>query len=142
VVVGNTIHLAYAETTGGPFDPARIMYSQSTDGAHTFTTPVELGEGAFPSLAVDGSNVVVVFDKPDKHSLAMASSTDGGARFSKAANVEGSRDPNGGEIGSQQGRLMNRLELHNGTLAVVTSALAQGKGSRVWLIRGQLRASR
>jgi hypothetical protein len=118
------------------------MYSQSTDGAHTFTTPVELGEGAFPSLAVDGSNVVVVFDKRDKHSLAMASSTDGGAHFSKAANVEGSRDPNGGEIGSQQGRLMNRLELHNGTLAVVTSALAQGKGSRVWLIRGQLRASR
>lgn len=81
VVGGDILHVAFAETRGGPFEEARVMYARSVDGARTFTRPLAIGDGAFPSLAVDGANVVVVFER-GKHELALARSSDGGAHFS------------------------------------------------------------
>ena len=139
---GDVLHVAYAESTGGPFDPARTHYTRSTDGARTFEPPRAIGDGTFPSLDVSGRRVVVVWEASataDRaRGLGFALSNDGGRSFTKPAHVDGSRDPAGGINGSHQGRLMRKLDARAGTLAVVNSALAHGKGSRVWLIRGRL----
>lgn len=139
---GTTLHLAYAASTGGPFDRARIVYTRSRDGA-TFAPPRAIGDGTFPALAVEGARVIVLWE-PDvgarARGLAYAISHDGGDTFSRPALVPHSRDPAGGRNGSFQGRLMRKLAARGEALAVVNSALAHGHGSRVWLIRGRLRS--
>jgi hypothetical protein len=151
VDAGGTLHLAYAESRGGPFDRFDVRYTRSRDGARTFDAPRTLSRpspadaesAAYPSLAVEGTALHVVWELYPDHTeaprgLAYAVSRDGGATFSAPALVPGSIDPMGGGNGSFQGRLMRKLAVRDDQIAVVNSSLALGRGSRVWLVRGNL----
>lgn len=61
-----------------------------------------------------------------------------GARFAAPVTVPGSVDASGGTNGSHQGRLMRKLAVGGGRIAIVNSALAKGRHSRVWLVQGRL----
>lgn len=136
-----TLHVAFAETSGDAFERSRVLYARSTDGK-TFTRPRAIGdEGSFPSLAIDGRRVIIAYELGSAASarsargIGVAMSPDFRARV-----IPGSADeaPNG----SQQGRLQQKLAARGGHIAVVNSALREGTSSRVWMVRGHLRASR
>ena len=150
-VDGNgTVHLAFAESDGGPFDRYHVRYARSTDGARSFEAARDIssatGQGAsFPSLDVDASgNVYVMWEIfPDRRSrprgLGMAVSRDGGHSFSAPQTIPGSAAPDGGTNGSHQGLLMDKLAAGDaGAVAAVNSSLKLNERSRVWLIRGNL----
>lgn len=153
VDASGVIHLAWAQSNGGPFARYRIRYARSNDRGRHFSSPVTLSEpalpgsrsAAFPYLGLDKQARVMVmwevFPDPAGRSrgLAYALSTDSGERFSPPAMVPGSVDPHGGSNGSWQGLLMNKLAVdQGGRVAVINSAQKEGQHSRVWLIRGRL----
>jgi hypothetical protein len=146
-----TLHLAWAESAGGPFERSRIRYTRSPDAGQSFEASRELPAGgtgdfssAFPELAVEGKRVLLLWETlPGKsrpsRGLGMAISSDGGDRFDSSFIVPDSRDPAGGNNGSAQGLLMKKLALDaQGRIAIVNSAMREGQGSRVWLLRGRL----
>ena len=146
VDAGGVVHLAYAESTGGPFERYRVRYARSTDGGRTFqpSRPVSDMNGAFPSLAVDDRNsVYVLWELFESHrsrprGLGFSVSRDGGRSFSAPVRVPGSAGRPGHWNGSFQGLLMKKLAVNGaGSVAVVNSSLRDGERSRVWLIRGQ-----
>lgn len=146
------LHLAYANSSAGPFDRFRIHYTRSTDDARSFAAPQEIStpvpDGAssahFPHLALDGGgNPVVVWElqaqrQARPRGLGMALSRDGGRSFQPPMPVPHSADPHGGSNGSRQGLLMRKLDVNGDRLAIVNSALRDNQGSRVWLLRGRL----
>ena len=141
------LHLVYAESSGGPFDPSRIRYTRSTDGASSFEPPREISaQGAgFPALSVDAkSNLYVLCELfPDPRAyprgLALAVSRDAGGSFTPPTLVPDSIDPASGVNGSNQGFLMRKLAVNGrGAVAIVNSSLKPNERSRVWLIRGAL----
>ena len=151
VDAAGTLHLTYAESRGGPFDRFDVRYTRSRDGARSFDPPRTLSRplpadaesAAFPSLAIEGTALHVVWELYPDHrepprGLAYALSRDGGETFSPPALVPGTIDPMGGGNGSFQGRLMRKLAVRGDQIAVVNSSLALGRGSRVWLVRGRL----
>ena len=146
------LHLAYAESEGGPLQRQRVLYTRSTDGARSFERPRVLTpawpqpyvSAGYPSLAVDGRDGVYLSWElqDDLHrrprALGIAVSTDGGSNFSEPALVPHSRDPGGGYNGSSQGLLLRKLAVNaRGDIAVVNSSLREGAASRVWLLRGE-----
>jgi hypothetical protein len=148
-----TVHLAWAESEGGPFRRQRVLYARSVDGGQSFEAPRAIVAGlpapyvsaGFPSLGVDPAGRVVVLaelyesvrERP--RALGITVSRDGGGTFSAPELVPGSRDPGGGFNGSSQGLLIPKLALDaSGRIAVVNSALREGSHSRVWLMRGRL----
>jgi len=142
-----TLHLVYAESSGGPFDPSRIRYTRSSDGARTFEPPREISApgAGFPALSVDAKGNLYVlwelFHDPRGYprGLALAVSRDSGRSFTAPAIVPGSIDPAGGMNGSNQGFLMRKLAVNGrGAVAIVNSSLKPNERSRVWLIRGSL----
>jgi hypothetical protein len=150
-----TLHLVYAESSGGPFERYHIRYTQSKDGARTFTTPREISKpepdavvsSAFPALSVDAKgNLYVIWElfrdiREHPRGLGLTVSRDGGRRFTPPVAVPGSVDPAGGLNGSHQGLLMNKLAVNRaGAVAIVNSSLKQDDHSRVWLMRGTLRS--
>ncbi|HYD96284.1 MAG TPA: sialidase family protein [Noviherbaspirillum sp.] len=145
------LHLAYAESEGGPFERYRVRYARSSDGGQVFepardlSPPPGKGSAAFPSLAVDAAGTVFVSwelypDRRDRpRGLGMTVSRDGGRSFSAPQTVPGSADPAGGGNGSHQGLLMEKLAVNDtGEVVLVNSSLKQNAGSRVWLLRGRL----
>lgn len=149
------LHLAWAESRGGPFDRQRIRYARSRDRGARFEASREMpvaskGEAssAFPSLGVQGRQITLLWEtlptvgvRP--RGLAMAVSDDSGERFDRPFMVPHSVDAQGGGNGSVQGLLMNKLAVDaQGRIAVVNSALREGHGSRVWLMQGRLPARR
>ncbi len=143
-----TLHVAFAETEGGPFERSRIQYTRSRDGGATFDRPKTVSRGpgeAFPSLAVEGERVFVLWEVAPARErfmrgLGLAMSSDGGSRFTATELVPHSRDPGGGGNGSHQGHLMDKLAVEGDTIAIVNSSLAHGRFSRVWLMRGRVTA--
>jgi hypothetical protein len=147
VDVGGTVHLAFAQTRGGPMDPAEIRYTRSRDGK-TFEPSRVISEGlapvsaaAFPALAVTGSRVFVTWDHypradQDPHGLGIAASYDDGASFTHPGLIEGTRDR--GRNGGLEGRLTRKLAVNDNSIVVVNSAVRFGESSRVWLVRGEL----
>jgi hypothetical protein len=138
-----TLHVAFTETTGGPFDRPRIHHARSRDGGKTFEAPASVADSAaYPALAVDGAQVIVLWDviedDRDARGLGLAVSRDGGAHWTKTPALPYSRDPAGGTNGSHQGHLMNKLAVRDGAIVVVNASLAAGKASRVWMLRGRL----
>lgn len=144
------LHLVYAESDSGPFGRYRILYTRSTDGGRSFEPvrdisrplPDRVISGGFPAIALDRQGrIQVVFEcfeavgaRP--RGLAIARSEDGGQHFSRPERVPGSADPEGGLNGSYQGLLMQKLAVDDaGNIGVVNSALVDGRGSRVWLMR-------
>lgn len=147
------LHLAFAESDGGPFGNYHVRYTRSFDGARSFEAPRNLSlpmpsgisGAAFPSLAVaaDGKIVLTWELYPRKSArprgLGIAWSRNGGDRFSPPGIVPHSADPDGGGNGSHQGLLMKKLAVNDqGAIAVVNSSLLPGLHSRVWLMRGSL----
>jgi hypothetical protein len=138
------LHLAYAESSGGPFDRYRVRYARSRDRGRSFEPSRLLSNvnGAFPSLAVDDrGGVYVLWELFHDHrhrprGLGLALSRDGGASFTRPAVVPASAGPPGHWNGSHQGLLMRKLAVNaHGAIAVVNSSLRENERSRVWLIR-------
>jgi hypothetical protein len=144
------LHLAYSETSGGPFDRADVVYTRSRDGKtfeplRVLSRPHAYGVrgAAFPTLAVDDDQVAVTWESYPRvshspHGLGIAYSRDGGATFTPPTTIAGTTDA--GSNGSHQGQLMRKLALRDGALVVVNSALRPGELSRVWFVRGRLPA--
>lgn len=148
---GGIIHLAHAESSGGPFGQYRVRYLQSPDGGRSFTAPREMAlpaadtGAAFPSLAIDDKGrLLILWERYQSRQqrprgLALVASQDGGRSFSEPLMVPESSDPEGGANGSHQGLLMEKLAMNSaGAVAIVNSSLKQDAASRVWLIRGKL----
>jgi hypothetical protein len=140
-----TVHLVYAESTGGPFERSSILYTRSTDGAGSFAPPraISAPGAGFPALSADAAGNLYVlwelFPEPRGYprGLALAVSRDAGGTFTAPAPVPGSVDPEGGSNGGSQGFLMRKLAVNGrGAVAIVNSSLEPGERSRVWLIRG------
>lgn len=138
-----TLHLAYADSAGGPFARPDTRYTRSRDGA-TFEPPRTIARGAgSPSLAVAGDRVYVAWDRypegsEQAHGIGLSYSRDGGATFSQSSLVPGTDDA--GANGSREGRLVRTLAVRDDTIVIVNSALEPGKRSRVWFVRGQIAA--
>ena len=145
------LHLAYAESSAGPFDQYHIRYTRSVDGGHTFEPPQEISKPAptsntgagFPAIDVDGKGrLYVIWELFPEHrelprGLGLAVSRDGGRSFTQPGVVPGSADPEGYN-GSSQGLLMKKLAVNrHGAVAIVNSSLKQDEKSRVWLILGK-----
>jgi hypothetical protein len=142
-----TLHVAYAQTKGGPFDAAEVRYTRSRDGT-TFERPRVISQphaadvaAAFPSLATEGDRVVVTWEYyPDAkalpHGIGIAYSFDRGTTFTQPSLIDGTRDP--GPNGGFEGRLMRKLAVRDDSIVVVNSAKRDRESSRVWLVRGTL----
>jgi hypothetical protein len=152
-----TVHLVHSESAGGPFERSHIRYTRSVDGGRTFEPAREISSpsaagfssAGAPALSTDAKGRVYVSWELFRHrhqrprALGFAVSIDGGQRFGAPIVVPGSTDPAGGENGSQQGLLMNKLAVNDsGVVAIVNSSLAPGVRSRVWLTRAQMTAAR
>jgi Phage integrase, N-terminal SAM-like domain len=150
-----TVHLVYAESSGGPFDRYHVRYARSRDRARTFEPardiskplPQGIQSAAFPALSLDEqANVYVLWElfpesRAHPRGLAIAYSRDRGEMFERPSVVPGSSDSAGASNGSHQGLLMRKLAVNGaGSIAVVNSSLKEGEKSRVWLTRGQARA--
>ncbi|HYD77796.1 sialidase family protein [Ramlibacter sp.] len=149
------VHLAWGESEGAPFRRQRILHARSRDGGLSFEAPRAITptllrpfvSAGYPSLGVDArGRVYVLAELQDDvrqrpRGLGLAVSLDGGEHFLPTALVPHSRDPQGGFNGSSQGLLIPKLAVHaDGELAIVNSALREGSHSRVWLLRGRMRA--
>jgi hypothetical protein len=150
---GGVLHLAYAESSGGPFAHHQVRYTRSADGGRSFEIPREISSpmpgsfagAAFPALSVDAQGRVYVSwelyaaERQGPRGLGLAVSSDGGRSFGSPSLVPDSMDPAGGLNGSSQGLLMKKLAVSaSGAVAIVNSSLKQGSRSRVWLMRGAL----
>ena len=131
---GGTLHLVYEENR-------QIMYAR--EPALRQARPITGSGAGFPQLALDDANrVYVTYELLPRrnarpHGLGITVSRDGGVTFTSPEAIPGSADPGGAPNGSFQGLLMQKLAVSgDGTVAVVNSSLSQGRGSRVWLIRG------
>jgi hypothetical protein len=137
-----TLHAAYVETSGGPFDRPRVLYMRSTDRGATFERAKTLADQAsYPALETDGNVVAVLWDVIDDEGqprgLGLAVSRNRGGAFATTKLVPNSRDAAGGTNGSHQGHLMNKLAVRGSDIAVMNASLTAGKGSRVWMMRGR-----
>jgi hypothetical protein len=150
VDAAGTVHLAYAESAGGPLQRQHILVARSRDAGRSFDVPRPLGlperfsGAAYPSLATDARGGVYLLcelqhdPRLRPRALGLALSVDGGASFGPVALVPASSDPGGGFNGSSQGLLMRKLAVSaSGDVAVVNSALLQDSHSRVWMVRGR-----
>jgi hypothetical protein len=129
---GGRLHLVYLEQAGK--QPAVIRHARSDGPGLAFGTPRTLsarGEAAMaPHLAIDARGHV---------HIAWESAQ--GLRYTRGAapvTVPHSGAGAGARQGSQQGLLGKKLAASDGMVALVNSSLAQGRGSRVWVMRGRL----
>lgn len=153
VAPDGTVHLVYAESTGGPFVRSDIRYTRLHNGRSSFEAPRVISHplprgvssAGFPALEVDAKNRIYVSwelypnagQRP--RGLGMTVSRNGGESFSAPEAVPASADPAGGSNGSHQGLLMDKLAVDaDGTITLANSVLKRGEFSRVWLIRGQV----
>ena len=150
---GGTLHLVYAESSGGPLARYHVRYTRSADGARRFDIardisrpmPQSVESTAFPALGVDAQdNLYVVWElfydaRQPPRGLGMTVSRDGGKHFTQPSVVPDSSDLAGGFNGSHQGLLMKKLAVgQDGALAIVNSSLKPNELSRVWLMRGAI----
>ncbi len=148
------VHLVYAESPDGLWQPAHIRYTRAGEDGE-FGPPRELGASrrnghdslGFPALAVAGEAVYVLWEQfpslgQRSRGLGLAWSEDGGENFASSKTVPGSGETGPGFNGSLQGLLMRKLAVNAaGDIAVVNSSFHQGESSVVHLIRGQNRAT-
>ncbi|HWQ91438.1 MAG TPA: sialidase family protein, partial [Clostridia bacterium] len=149
-----TVHLAFAEGSGGPFEVKEIWYTRSNDSGQTFAAPRNISRAGrdmprsagFPSLYLaQKAQFVVLWElfpqaggRP--RGLGLTVSSDGGQTFTKPMPVPESNDAEGGVNGSLQGLLMKKLATNNrGEVGIINSSFIQNEKSRVWLMRGRLK---
>ncbi len=132
---GGRLHLVYMEARAGGAPVVRHV--RTDDASLRFGLPRTLsGAGAVaPQLAVDaGNRVHVVWEAAPR---GLVHTMDAGAGFIRPAVIPYSADKAGARNGSQQGLLGKKLAAGpDGAIAAVNSSLAPGRGSRVWLMRG------
>lgn len=131
------LHLVYMEQAGK--QPAAIRHARSDGHGLAFGTPRTLSmhaEAAMaPQLATDAQGRVHV---AWESAQGLRYSRDAGAPVTVPHSGPGA----GARQGSQQGMLGKKLAAGDGMVALVNSSLAQGHGSRVWVMRGRLPDSR
>ena len=144
------LHLVYAESADGPWQPAEIRYAR-TNADDAFGDSRVIGEShaqeyhslGFPTVAVADGNVVVLWELfpaqgERSRGLGIIMADDGGDSFSEADVVPHTADPELGINGSLQGLLMRKLAVNDqGHIAVVNSSFLPEEKSRVRLIRGR-----
>ena len=145
VDASGTLHLVYGESERALFAGRHVRYTRSTDGAASFERPRDIsgGDAGFPSLGLDGKgNLFVLWERfPGQtvrpRGLGFALSRDAGRSFETGQVPESTGT---GWNGSLQGMLARKLALHReGAIAIVNSTIQEREGSRVWLMRGQMR---
>ncbi len=131
------LHLVYMEQAGK--DAPAIRYTRA--GADLCfgaarTLSASAGGATAPQLAIDGrGRVHVSWEGADRKGMWHV--VDAGTGFGQPSSIPGSGDAQG-RSGSQQGILGSKLAVSvEGSVAVVNSSLDQGRGSRVWLVRGR-----
>lgn len=147
------IHLLYAQSPEGLFRPYHIRYSRSSDGGQSFEKSKKISTNmdtkfaseSFPMLDIDGDNKLYVtwelFPGQARRSrgLGFTFSSDGGQTFAVPSVVPGSAAPALGVNGSQQGLLMNKLDVNKtGTIAIVNSTFLSNESSHIWLHLGEI----
>jgi hypothetical protein len=98
---------------------------------------------AFPSLRIAPTGALYVLwelfpaARARSTALGVITSSNEGRTFSRPTVVPGSANPVHGFNGSQQGLLMEKLDVNaRGALAVVNSTFQPGTTSHIWLYRG------
>lgn len=91
LVSGNNIYVVWAFTvTNKDYD---VLFSKSTDGGATFTTPINLsntvGDTGLPQMIMSGNNIYITWenDGSGNFDIFVAKSTDSGNTFSAPVNV-------------------------------------------------------
>ena len=149
---GGVLHLAYAESSGGPFARYQVRYTRSTDGGRSFESAArdfQRPAGAVRQRGISG--IWASMHEAGSTCCGSSTTTSGNARAAwgwpyPATGATASRapawcpdsaDPGGGFNGSTQGLLMRKLAVSaDGAVAIVNSSLKQDAHSRVWLMRG------
>ncbi len=148
-----TFHLIYTEAPFGPLQRLHVRHSRSEEN-DLFSDSSEISGGhtqIFPSvgyayLDLDSrDNIYVLWELfPEEgfihpQGLGITFSEDQGQTFASPEIVPGTRDPELGFNGSQQGLYMNKLAVNkNGELAIVNSTFRENEASRIRLIRGRI----
>ena len=102
----NTVHVAWQDSSSGS---AVILYSNSTDGGATFSSPVQISAGGpatQPQMAMDrlgGLNVIWADQASNTSVVAISRSTDAGTTFSAPVNVTSSRNAQVNELAITSG---------------------------------------
>lgn len=136
-----TVHLAYAESAGGPHAQYDVRYSRRTKDKSEFEAPRSIagsGNAHFPQLAAAAGRVHLLWDHYEgdgayPRALLLIQSSDGGATFSKPERVFSS--PAKTFSGSQQGLASKLAVSSSGELAIVNSTFRPKQSSEVWLVR-------
>lgn len=133
---GGRLHLVYMEGTGK--QPAAIRHARSEGPGLAFGAPRTLSapdEAAIaPQLAADAQGRVHIAWESAR---GLRYTRDAGAALAAPMTVPHSA-PDAGRQGSQQGLLGKKLAAGDRMVALVNSSLAQGYGSRIWLMRGRV----
>jgi predicted secreted protein with PEFG-CTERM motif len=96
---GDNIYVAWSYTaTNKDYD---VLFSKSTDGGSTFSTPVNisnnLGDSGLPQMAVSGNNVYVTWENNGlgNFEVFVAKSADSGITFASPVNISNNMAPSG-----------------------------------------------
>lgn len=142
------VHLAFAESDGGPFGRYHLRIARSDDGGRSFgrvaqasgPLPGPYASVGFPELKIDRLGRLHLLahlfspDRPRPQAIGLMTSDDGGRRFGRLALVPGNAVCGDEVLGSQQGLLVQKLAVHpDGELAVANGSLLPDTRSRVWV---------
>lgn len=146
-----TVHLVYAESPDGSWQPGRILYTQAGIGGR-FRAPEDITAAhverfrsvGFPSLAVSGTNILVLWELfpgagPQPRGLGITVLNHDGDTLAGPDVVPHSGQTDPGFNGSLQGKLMRKLAANDaGDIGVANSTFREGERSIVKFIRGRL----
>lgn len=142
------VHLAFAESDGGPFGRYHLRIARSEDGGRSFgrvarasgPLPSPYASIGFPELKVDRRGRLHLLahlfspNRPRPQAIGLMTSDDGGRRFGPLALVPGNAVRGEEVLGSQQGLLVQKLAVHpDGGIAIANSSLLPDTGSKVWV---------
>ncbi|HJU14638.1 MAG TPA: PEFG-CTERM sorting domain-containing protein [Candidatus Nitrosotalea sp.] len=98
-VSGKNIYVVWMDDSSGHY---AVMLSRSTDGAQTFSNPVDLSQSkqdsGYPQIASDGSNVYVAWTgtiTEKNYDVYFTKSTDGGQTFGQPLDISNSPGASG-----------------------------------------------
>lgn len=142
------VHLAFAESDGGPFGRYHLRLARSDDGGRSFARVARVSGPlkapyvsiGFPDLKIDNRGGMRLLahlfpaDQPRPQAIGLMTSGDGGKSFGPLELVPGNVVRGKETLGSQQGLLVQKLAVHpDGGIAVANSSLMPNTKSRVWV---------
>lgn len=99
IASGNDIYVAWSFTVTNK--DYNVLFTKSTDGGATFTTPGNIsnnsGDSGLPEMAVSGKNVYVTWENNNlgNFEIFLSRSTDGGNTFTFPVNISNTDSPSG-----------------------------------------------